>query len=812
MQLNEAEQRAKVLSATFTATNSEMDKESQINAHLEQRVKSQQVTIAKLRKEQKQMTSTNQSLAKQLEETNAKYDKLQNEYDLVTKDDTQYINQLEYEIDELQKRITAENQRALSPLEQSSNTLPDAEDQKTEDISEGGRGVGAHFVQRTQILPSLPSFSHRSSRSMSFRSITSNRSSFGPAFNNITSPRMRLLDGSGIHPLGKQVYQPTPNRMSLNRARFRSHSNTVDADNFGDDVDSVIYVEDRCSIRSQSVISELLGDDELYDELQEKYHGFNEDNTNPTGNYDPLQMNPFTATSYGMNKESQRNALLEQQEMIAKLQKEQEQMKSKNQSLAKQLDETNAKYDKLQNDYDLVVRDYAFPNAEDQKTEEIPITQFGEPIQRVQSLPLFSGSPLPTIKSNSLHSRSTTKESHELLPQFQTYLGNNASATYGRFSHISRSNSGSITKSPSSPPQLPHSKGTFENELGDSKSFRYGEYLEYWRPGHSNSVRPKYKDLREELTKNNVAQITAEQYEKLHSKAQKLLTEKPLIAKRVGNNNRICRIEEGSSPSLEHIVALLIYTDFTYHQCEFKKQCRRLSVNESLEELINRNSEIYHWCKLIKELCIFYGEIMGENAVLYSGMREFLMFDSLCTRFECPISTSTKLDVAKRFAKGAIVLKFKRGSVNTKTLDVTKYSCFGRDESERLVTGSTLQIVDILINNQSHKSYVSALRMLEQIMNGHFIDGDENNHKITSKLISLLRYAISPTLTDKLRNLNLADSFYIFLKDEGYDSDAVVEDTVEDTSSEICKCFGSSLFSQVQKCSSDHAGIRPFFV
>ena len=349
------------------------------------------------------------------------------------------------------------------------------------------------------------------------------------------------------------------------------------------------------------------------------------------------------------------------------------------------------------------------------------------------------------------------------------------------------------------------SMSMFEDEADDSISFRYGAYLEYWREGHSNSVSPKYKDLREEMTNNNVVRISSEKYDELYVKAEELLINRPLVAKQVGNSNKICGIKDGSTASVEHIIALLIYTDFQYHQCELKKQCRKLSANEPLRELIRRNSEIYHWCKLIKELCIFYGETMGKDDVLYSGMGEYLMFDSLCTRFECPISTSTKLDVATRFAKGAIILKFRRGSANTKTLDVTEYSCFGKDESERLVAGSSLQIVDILINKKSHKTYISALKMLEQIMNGHFIDGDD---KITLELISLLRYAVSPTLTDKLKNLNLMDPFYVFLEDEVYDSDAIMEDIVDEDSSGIFERFGSSLFAQVHKCSRDHTGVR----
>ena len=418
IQLNEAEHRIRVLSATFTATNSEMDKEFQVNVHLEQSVKSQQVMIAKLRKEQKQMTSTNQSLAKQLEETNVKYDKLQNEYDLVTKDGTQYINELQYAIDELQKRITAQNQEALPQWEQTSDTLPNAENQKTEDILEGGARVGAHFARRTQVLPSIPLFSHSSSGSTSFWSTTSNRSSFGPAFNKMTSPRLKLLA------VGKQICQPPPYRMSINSGRLRSESvklsaahyvgpklynaqsAPLDADNFLG-TDSVLYSEDRHSERSDSVISEPLEDNELLcqlhvEEVKEQSDASNETNINQIQNCDLLQMGPneadhrthslsgaFNGTNFEMDKEFE-----SQQKIISNLQQEKKQMTLTNESLAKQLKEINAKYDQLQNEYDLVTRDGAvipqnknllpsfkmekisdttpLPNEEHQKTDYLP--------------------------------------------------------------------------------------------------------------------------------------------------------------------------------------------------------------------------------------------------------------------------------------------------------------------------------------------------------------------------------------------------------------------------------------------------------
>ena len=502
-------------------------------------------------------------------------------------------------------------------------------------------------------------------------------------------------------------------------------------------------------------------------------------------------------------------------------------MTSKNQSLTKQLEETNAKYDKLLNQYDLVTNELeyelrkqitvhnegappivemssdTFPNAEDEKRERTV----------TRGMPFLPESNRRSLTPSINHTQLTLNDKGRGLAHCHHHKASFTHAMFSIYRMLSKNtpipqqdrvmSNFNINIQLNEPKVV--SKPMFEKESPKSKCFGYGEYLEYWRQGHSNNVSRKYEDLKEELTNNNVAQITVDQYDELCRKAQALLTKKPLVAKQVGNSNDICGIEEGSTASVDHMIALLIYTDFHYHQCQFKKQCRKMSANESLQDLVDKNSEIHHWSKLIKELCIFYGEIMGEKDLLYTGIGEYLMFDLLCTRFECPISTSTKLDVAMRFSGGAIILKFERGSTNTRILDVTGYSCHGNDESERLVAGSTLRIVDIIINTKSHKAYVSALRMFEQIMNGHFIDGDD---EIASKLICLLEYAISPTFTDKLRDLDLEDSFYIFLEDQGHDSDSITEDITEETSSDISKCFGSSIFAEVQKCSNDHAGIR----
>ena len=116
------------------------------------------------------------------------------------------------------------------------------------------------------------------------------------------------------------------------------------------------------------------------------------------------------------------------------------------------------------------------------------------------------------------------------------------------------------------------------------------------------------------------------------------------------------------------------------------------------------------------------------------------MFDSLCTRFECPISTSTGKGVARTFAgEGGVILKMKRDSKKTRCFDPVNAGFEKKKhEKERIVVGSSLRIVDIcdVAKNKWHKSYISALKMFEQIVSGHFIDGGENTAK---KLLSLVK-------------------------------------------------------------------------
>ena len=322
-----------------------------------------------------------------------------------------------------------------------------------------------------------------------------------------------------------------------------------------------------------------------------------------------------------------------------------------------------------------------------------------------------------------------------------------------------------------------------------SNNFNFGVYLEYWRRDRRNSVSPKYSTLREELTMNRHATIRAAQYEELKRESEKIKENRLFMARNIGAMNAICGIAPGSMMTLEHMICIKLYTDFTDIQFIFKKQCRKLHEDEPLENVIHRNKEIAHWCRLLKEVIMFYGSSMSPSDVVYCGLNGRLLFRSLHQRFECPLSTTKRKLVAEQFAQRdqkGVILTLKRASPKCRYFDVAPFTVF-KNEEERVFAGSTLKIIDISIGTKSLKRYIKALRMLEQIVNGFLIDYAEQSVAV---LISFLHQVVALSVIDALRNHVLSGSFQNNLEQEEYDTDAVLADLEDVEDSNIIDSAG----------------------
>ena len=288
-----------------------------------------------------------------------------------------------------------------------------------------------------------------------------------------------------------------------------------------------------------------------------------------------------------------------------------------------------------------------------------------------------------------------------------------------------------------------------EDASNNSANFDFGVYLEYWRRDRRNYVIPRHRTLKDEITKNRHSTITEQQFINLKLKCERYLSIYP-TANDIGIGNEICGISPGSPITIEHLVALKLYSDFTDLQREFKRHCRRVRHGESVESVIEKNSEIAHWCRLLRESIMFWGSTMAKKEIFYCGLTAHLVLRSLNQRFECPLSTTCNKNVAERFTDeySGVILKIKRANARTRYFDMTSISCHSHEE-ERLFYGSTIKIIGILeYNEKSQKwvkweslkppKFVGALAMFEQIYNGYFVDA---NAETCSQLLTLLRLA-----------------------------------------------------------------------
>ena len=202
---------------------------------------------------------------------------------------------------------------------------------------------------------------------------------------------------------------------------------------------------------------------------------------------------------------------------------------------------------------------------------------------------------------------------------------------------------------------------------------------------------------------------------------------------------------------------------------------------------------------------------MKPKDVVYCGINARLLLHSTYQRFECPLSTTTAKEVALGFAarsesvQKGIILTLKRANPKTKYFDVASFS-FHKNEKEWLVMGSTLKIIDIwlLVDGQwqFYTTTMAALLMFEQMINGRYVDG---NKKARSELRKMLQRATKQSVTDTLRTSCDSDEqrLYIFLSDEGFDTDAILKDIDETDCSNIGQ-FMSDRVSTEKITSSIH--------
>eukprot|EP01083_Nonionella_stella_P010647 30279_1 len=294
--------------------------------------------------------------------------------------------------------------------------------------------------------------------------------------------------------------------------------------------------------------------------------------------------------------------------------------------------------------------------------------------------------------------------------------------------------------------------------------FSLGYKFRYYDSGDGYSVHRKYESLKEELISNDIMRLTTEQFNnelrksKLHlhsffckhwmktyhakccqskmedmrslldayNKDKEAFWKEKDYTPRTDQILEVLRDDPGMKKlQLHHILALMVYCNFTDLQFEFSLTYRKKTLNEPDESVVNRHSIFYHFGKYLKEAVQWFGAVVDEEnegpSLFYHGINDTFIFPQVVdVDVQCPLSTTTKFSVATHFAtESGIVVTLKPRSKKAKYMPVFWLSDYG-NESEHLFvqSGAHFNIENIILIEDGIElwSIFRCIRHLEKIV------------------------------------------------------------------------------------------------
>eukprot|EP01084_Bolivina_argentea_P047471 87482_1 len=194
----------------------------------------------------------------------------------------------------------------------------------------------------------------------------------------------------------------------------------------------------------------------------------------------------------------------------------------------------------------------------------------------------------------------------------------------------------------------------FISHINTKLGMQFGTQFVYWKyfEKATNYCLPRYKSLKSEVLNNNIYCINKYVWNDLLIKAKWIqmsyLCKKTMNAKDKGLENKKLNIKVGQLMSLSHIIVLLLMSNYIELRNKFVEfGCNYISMDETIENVKNRNREIGNFCKLLYECVLFYGKEMKQKQYFYYGIDHRLLFNSYHLSFKQPISTTSLINTIK---------------------------------------------------------------------------------------------------------------------------------------------------------------------
>ena len=253
-------------------------------------------------------------------------------------------------------------------------------------------------------------------------------------------------------------------------------------------------------------------------------------------------------------------------------------------------------------------------------------------------------------------------------------------------------------------------------------------------------IHSKYKSIKEEIIYNNQMALTVKQYKLSLKKAENFdhcVMVKSMQTRCIDYLEY--GVNKGSVLSMDHLLSIVFYTDWTELSATFTSTFRRRSFYESLSSTKQRNSEYAIWSKHLREVVEYWGSIgwnndkdkewnLTQNRIkgpFYCGISGQMVLPEYNIRLCGPTSTSSAEEVAHRFGgESGIILRLN----NNETISSYYVRIFGcawisnhRDEEEFLFCGGNgrmqVENVRIIGTNVSYERYLRPLHYFDCILN-----------------------------------------------------------------------------------------------
>ena len=313
--------------------------------------------------------------------------------------------------------------------------------------------------------------------------------------------------------------------------------------------------------------------------------------------------------------------------------------------------------------------------------------------------------------------------------------------------------------------KYPEEKKDFVHDMTIEKTYCFGYGLKYgeYNKNHPHFVETKYDSLKIEITQNELIKISVKQFD-IQYKRSEFCVEcdeaKKMIAKSYRGQNDGYGIPIGSNITSQHILSLLLYTNFTELQNAMKKTLRKQDVDDDMVMLRERNGVYANWCRLLYESYAFFSTKSTKKCKYYHGINCQILFSNFHCDFSMPISTTISELQAYHFAGfgDGIILQFESDN-STQTVNELNVSWFSdfSSEFERLFYECTLKISDIILDGKVRNyKKLKILGLYDEITHGGFIKkyheknlSEKNQNKLLKLLEKTMKHGVKSVYDEK---------------------------------------------------------------